>query len=75
MEPYSGVLRTYSGVLESYMQFFFSFFFLPITRVHGARVSKRHYRFLKRHYRLLKNVTIGLNSILRKSSFKIETFP
>ena len=59
---------------SSYMQFFF-FFFLPITRLHGDRVTKRHYRPLKRHYRFFKNVTIGLNSILRKSSFKKGVFP
>ena len=55
------------------MQFFF-FFLLPITQFHGNRVIKRHYRSLKRHYRL-KNVNIGLNLILRKSSFKKGTFP
>ena len=54
------------------MQIFF--FFLPITRFYEDRVKKRHYRSLKRHYRLLKNVTIGLNSILRKSSFKRGAF-
>ena len=54
------------------MQFFF--IFLPVTRVQGTRVSKRHYMSLKRHYRLLKNTTIRLNSILSKSSFKIGAF-
>ena len=53
---------------SSYMQFFF--LFLPITWHHGDQVTKCHYRSLKYHYRLFKNVTIGLNSILRKSSFK-----
>ena len=61
---------------SSYMQFFFLFFFfLPINRLYGNRVKKRHYRSLKRHYRILKNVTIGVNSILRKSSFKRRAFP
>ena len=54
------------------MQFFS--FFLPITRLYGDRVKKRHYRSLKRHYRPLKNATIGLNSIFRKSSFKRGAF-
>ena len=62
------------------MQFFF--FFLPITQLYGDQVKKHHYRFLKRYYRLLKNAiigllknaTIGLNSILRKLSFKREAF-
>ena len=62
------------SIKSSYMQFFF-FFFLPITQLHGDQVTKRHYRSLKRHYRLLKNATIGLNSILRKSSFKKGAFP
>ena len=57
---------------SSYVQFFF--FFFPITRLYGNRVKKRHYRSLKRHYRILKNATIGLNSILRKSSFKRWVF-
>ena len=58
---------------SSYRQFFF--FFLPINQLYKDRVKKRHYRSLKRHCRLLKNVTIGLNSILRKSSFKRWAFP
>ena len=61
-----------SSMESSYMQFFSSF--LPITQVHGARITKRHYRSLKRHYRLLKNATIWLNSILRKPSFKKGAF-
>ena len=55
------------------MQFFV--FFLPITRLYGDQVTKRQYRSLKRHHKLLKNATIGLNLILRKSSFKIGAFP
>ena len=76
---YKDVLRTYNGVLklelhEVELHAIFSPF-LPITQVHGAQVTKRHYRSLKRHYRLLKNVTIRLNLILKKSSFKRGTFP
>ena len=54
------------------MQLFF--FFLPITQFHENRVTERNYKSLKRHYKLLKNAIIGLKSILRKSSFKRETF-
>ena len=76
---YNDVLRTYNGVLklelhEVELHAIFSPF-LPITQVHGAQVTKRHYRSLKRHYKFLKNATIGLNSILRKSSFKRVAFP
>ena len=66
------ILRIYSGVLELELH---AFFFLPITRVHGAWVSKCHCRSLKSHYKLLKNATIRLNSILRKLSFKRGVFP
>ena len=65
------ILRIYSGVLELELH---AFFFLPITRVHGAWVSKCHCRSLKSHYKLLKNATIRLNSILRKLSFKRGEF-
>ena len=78
---YSDVLKTYSGIFlldlpkVELHAIFFLFFFLPITRLYGNRVKKRHYKSLKRHYRLLKNATIGFNSILRKSSFKRGVFP
>ena len=68
------LLLTVIGLHELELHAIFFFFFSPITRVHGARVSKRYYKSLKRHYRLLKNITIGLNSILKKSSFKRGAF-
>ena len=76
---YNDILRTYNGILklELHEVELYAIFspFLPITQVHEARVTKRHYRSLKRHYKLLKNAIIGLNSILRKSSFKRVAFP
>ena len=53
---------------SSYMQLFF--FFLPITRLHGDRVTKCHYRSLKHHYRPLKKATIGLNFDFEKIEFQ-----